>query len=386
MKKSFLAVVTALVLSQSGFSLDQVFLEPSIPNSPALMAQGGVSTPLATGWQSLFINPAAFAVDKPEITLLSVETTGNVSLSFLSQLLQDREYWSNTNYLDSSNPMTTLINDLLTKSGLGGEVAVGSGWVGGNLGVGVSMLAKSRAKGTSLLGSKLTTDVTIQGIIGMGWPVTTDWGTLRFGGDVRPIQRSYMVVPVTDVMSNMANLSAYTISSGFGLGWDLGFRWDWNHFQTGVAIRDLGGTMFSFKEYSLDAWASQFGLPSSGGTSDGTTLYRVPTVIALGTAWKPEIDGLSSLVRPTLGVDLQIPLKDEYTQTSFWTWTHIGAEVEFLKFLAFRTGINQGYFTFGMGAKLWILDMNVAYFTEETGRYSGVSPRPALAFDWAFRL
>ena len=127
------------------------------------------------------------------------------------------------------------------------------------------------------------------------------------------------------------------------------------------------------------------GFPS-GGTTNGNTLYRIPSVIALGTTYAPDMGSMASLIQPSFSLDFQIPIKDEFTQPSFWTWTHVGAEARFLNFLAVRAGVNQGYLTFGMGAKLWIMDFNLAIYADEMGRYAGLSRRSALAMAWAFRI
>ena len=35
--------------------------------------------------------------------------------------------------------------------------------------------------------------------------------------------------------------------------------------------------------------------------------------------------------------------------------------------LALRAGFNQGYLTFGLGAALYVVDLNLAYFSREMG-------------------
>lgn len=382
MKKTLAALLLVLVPGLPLVALDQQFLEPTVPTSPVLKAQGGTSTANAEGFDALFANPASFANEKASLTVTNFETTAFVSPSTLSRFLENRSNWSNTNYLDSSNPMVSLMNDLLTKSGLGAEVNWGLGWVGKNLGVGFNLGGKSTAKGKSLLGSEATVDVTLQGVVGMGWPFDVGLGTLRVGGAVRPMQKVYTVAPVTDLVSS---LSSVTVHSGFGLGWDLGARWDYGEFKTGLVIRDAGSTVFNFKDYSFTSLTSNL-LNPSGGTNAGSTLYRVPTVIALGTTWTPDLGALADMVQPSLSFDLQIPLKDEYTQPSFFTWTHLGGQVTFLKILSVRTGLNQGYFTFGLGAKFAVVNFNLAIYSDELGRYSSLNRRSGIALQWAVVL
>jgi len=187
------------------------------------------------------------------------------------------------------------------------------------------------------------------------------------------------------VITNKTNVDAYTVAAGFGLGWDLGARWDYGPFQTGLVIRDIGSTIINFQNFTGTQWSMALGFPSNGSTT-GTTLYRIPTVIGLGGTWTPDVGSLASVVQPAVSADFQIPIMDQYTQPSFWTWTHLGAEVRFLRFLTLRTGLNQGYFTFGVGLKIFVVDFNLAVYTDELGRYSGLDPRSALAIELAFHL
>lgn len=366
-------------------ALDQVFLEPAIPPSSALKAQGGASTANASGFDALFVNPAAYADPQAQLVLLSVDTTAHLPLSALSSILEARNSWTNLNLLQSGNPLTTLANDLVTRYGLGAEASLTSGWVGQNLGLGFALQTRSMVKGLSLLGADTTADLTLQGVVGMAWPFDVGLGTLRLGGALRPMQKTFTTVSMTELLSNLSDLSAYTVSSGFGLGYDLGLRWDYAGFRTAFVVRDLGSTVFNFRQYSASSWVKGLGFPS-GGSSTGSTLYRVPSVIAVGTSWIPDMGSLASLVQPSFSADLQIPIKDEFTQPSFWTWTHLGAEARFLNFLAVRAGLNQGYATFGLGAKLLFVDFNLSIYAEELGRYSGLNRRSALALQWALTL
>lgn len=383
--KTVALALTFLLGASSLFALDQVFLEPVQPVSPTLKAMGGVSTSNARGYDALFVNPAAFADEKVSLTFLSLETTSHLPLSGINQILDARDSWDNTDLLAADNPMRELVNNLVTQTGVGQEASVGLGWVGKNLGLGFLAQARVTAKGASLLETKTVFDQTYLGVIGMAWPFQTGFGTLQLGGSVRPMQRTYALVTVGDVLDNLGKFSAYTLSSGFGLGLDVGLKWKYAGFETGLAIRDASGTVLTFQEYGADEWIDGLTFPS-GGAETGTTLYRIPTVIGLGTTWTPELGSLGNLFQPSLSFDLQVPVKDEFTQPSFWTWTHFGAEAKFLKLFSVRTGLNQGYVTFGLGAKLLFLDFNMAVFSDEMGRFAGLNRRSGISMEWAFRL
>lgn len=50
---------------------------------------------------------------------------------------------------------------------------------------------------------------------------------------------------------------------------------------------------------------------------------------------------------------------------------HIGAELRFLKMLAVRAGLNQGYLSAGATLDLWVLRFDFATYSEEVGAYAG---------------
>jgi len=382
---------TLLILalaSLPAWSLNQQFLDPVVPISPELKGMGGVSTANAEGWQALFVNPAAFATPTPSVTFGSLGVSGFLPLTAINQALAIHDSWGVPDYTNPSDPMTNLINSFLTNYGVGGEATLGGGWVGKNFGVGLLFDVRSFAKGTTLLGTQDTLEQSAEAVIGGAIPFDVGLGTLKVGASVRPQQKGYSVVAATDIIDSLkgssSSLMNSTINAGYGLGWDIGARWDYAGFKTGLAIRDLGSTLYNFQQYTISDWLGSFGLAQGSNTS--TTNYRVPTTIAVGGAWSPDLGALLAVIEPTVGLDFQIPLKDQYTQSSFWTWTHVGGEVKFLKFLSVRTGINEGYFTFGMGVSVPYFDYNFAIYTDELGRYAGLTPRSAVSMDWTFHL
>ncbi|HLB95273.1 MAG TPA: hypothetical protein VJK28_03760, partial [Nitrospiria bacterium] len=53
---------------------------------------------------------------------------------------------------------------------------------------------------------------------------------------------------------------------------------------------------------------------------------------------------------------------------------HLGVEYQLPTIFAFRAGFNQGYFSFGATADVWILKLAYAYYIEEIGAYAGQQP------------
>jgi hypothetical protein len=383
------AFVFILSLAGPAWALDQRFLDPVLPIDSSLKGMGGVSTANAQGWSALFINPAAFADPTPSATITALGVTGYMPLSGINQILAAHASWGVPDYSNPSDPMTSLINSLLTNYGLGGELTLGGGWVGKNFGAGLMLETRSFAKGTTLLGTQDTIEESIEAVLGGAIPIDVGLGTIKVGASVRPQQKALTTVAATDLLDALGgDTSAVmnsTVNAGFGLGWDFGARWDYAGFKTGLVLRDLGSTLYNFQEYTISDWISTVGFSPNGNTSS-TTNYRVPMTIAVGSSWSPDLGALAAVIQPTVAVDLQIPLKDQYTQSSFWTWTHVGAEAKFLRFLAVRAGLNEGYFTFGMGVSAPYVDFNFAIYADEMGRYAGVNRRSSVSMDWTFHL
>ena len=71
MKKA-LSVLFLISLALFTVSAEPVYLDSSVPVNPIVMGQGGSFTANAEGYNSLFKNPAGFAVGKGDVTVLSM--------------------------------------------------------------------------------------------------------------------------------------------------------------------------------------------------------------------------------------------------------------------------------------------------------------------------
>ena len=50
---------------------------------------------------------------------------------------------------------------------------------------------------------------------------------------------------------------------------------------------------------------------------------------------------------------------------------HMGIELKFPQFLSLRAGLNQLYWTAGIGVSYWVLDASFATYVENTSIYEG---------------
>ena len=99
----------------------------------------------------------------------------------------------------------------------------------------------------------------------------------------------------------------------------------------------------------------------------------------VGLGWKPKMGALGRLIKPSLVFDYvditSVSSSQDFEEESWLTHTRFGAEIELLKFLKFRAGLNQGYITAGAGFDIMnCIHMDVAYYWKEMGSSLGVKP------------
>ncbi len=71
----------------------------------------------------------------------------------------------------------------------------------------------------------------------------------------------------------------------------------------------------------------------------------------------------------TLRTNLDIIKSATKMESSFKDMLHMGVEFKFPQFLSLRAGLNQLYWTAGVGVTYWILDASFATYSENTGIY-----------------
>lgn len=379
------------VFGQSGTALDS---PPFRPMSPRIWGQGGGYTAIAEGYESLFTNPAGYALESGKkgrsITLMGLNSwfyaRPDYVLPFTYQLSQGADL------ADSVD----IITDQITAGGFGIGTSAGMGYVGNGLGLGFITVLDSYLYGQSLLGAEGEIHATFAFIGGLAFSFQMGGSTLYLGGDVRPMLRMYAPIENSAVLGMLTSLvqggsilSALNDEpsySGIGLAVDVGALLTYRGLSFGLSMRDIGGTSF---KYHTGTYGEDFGgllsarLPE-GGPID--TLAVTPMDLSIGLAYNPVMSKLGWLIDPSVYVEVQDITGAVRENRSFWTMLHGGTEVKLLSFFNLRAGISQGYLTFGGGFKLLILDLNAALFTRELGLYSGDRPNTGIAIEAALRF
>ncbi len=374
-------IILAILALSAGFQLSaKTFDSPRFaPVTPEVTAQGGSFTAVAEGYNSLFTNPAGFAREEGEFTLLSATAKPYFIPS-------DDNLDSLNKVMDGDSDGTQEISDLLTENGIGAAGTLGIGYVGNRLGLGVVADLDLYGRGETALGTELDAFYTWGFIGGMGWPFRLGPVDLYAGGDLRFMVRSRTKMAFLDLMENTGGSQSYDVLTGGGLAIDGGFIAEMGPIALGLSMRDIGGTEIDYKSSSIEDIGSIFTFEEGSGVEEAEDNYRIPMSANIGLGYHPDFGRLSWIIDPKFHAEYQHVWYEEEKHPSPWTHVHMGAEIKTLRFISLRAGFNQGYFTAGAGMHLLFLDLNFAYFTRETGRYTGVKPNSGLSVEAALRF
>lgn len=394
MKRLLTAALLALLAAGALPAADiyEIGLSPVIPG---LMAQGGAAVATARGWDSFFTNPAGFSRDGGNFTVLEAGTWLYASPDKLIGIAQQAMGGG------LGAGLLTLINDEITGGGFGVGASAGIGYAAKGLGLGMVIVADSYFWGPTLLGMSGDLTGTIGFMGGMSFPLQAGPFTIHVGGMLRPMVRIHALLPNADAIAffdNFFNLGLSFIDSlgaanavyGVGVALDLGAIAELGWFTLGLSIRDLGGTVFNYSTDDVATLAAVFGselrLPPGSAVTDR---YVIPMDVGFGVAFHPKMGAFNKILDPTLHVDLtdmvNVISGAAAGDSSIWKMVHLGAELKIVRVLTAWAGLNQGYFTFGTGLDLFVLEVNASVFTRELGDYLGDRSSSGFTLEVAFR-
>lgn len=375
--------ITLYLLVSAGVLFAQSRLDAAAPKDARTMAMGGAFVAMSDGYQSFYGNPAAFAQKEKELTLFSVTpwmyvrpTTDNIDM--VTEL---------TTAMSSGGNETEMIgpfNDLIVDNGFGLGGSAGLGWIGRGLGLGLIGSGEMYVGGKNLLGAAGTVDSQVAGIVGIGVPLRIGKLAILLGGDVRPYLRMNGTIVGSDLLGIMSggDLMVLPVNVGFGLAVDLGARIDIGSLLSlGLAIRDIS-TKQTFAQSTIGEVLKSDGLPV------GTQVeYPVYPNVTVGASFSPLPVSIRPIMDLTLIAEIQDPVKVFQEKSSAWNLFHVGAEAEMLGgLLALRAGLNKGWISLGAGLDLFVMEFNVAVFTEELGPRPGDRPRTGISAEMAIRF
>ncbi len=370
MKKISILLILFIAFAGSSFGLDDPLFAPVLPE---IIGQGGAFTANAHGYGALVTNPAGFSMKGGSFTLLSA----NIGPYFLptEQAMKGVQAFMDGRPEDG----ITELSDIITTNGIGANMNTGIGIVGKGLGLGLIIDGDIYGSGKTAFGSAFDGAVTATGIAGLSFKLGTDAFGINIGGDIRLMHRIKMEdIAVVDLLADEPSFDVY---SGNAIGLDLGAIMQLGSLSFGLSLRDIGGTQFMYLKQDINSDTFD---PMAAGDDKS---YKIPMQATAGVSFHPDLGGLSFLFDPTVSFDYQkVFYTEEEDKTSFWTGVHAGTEVKVLRFMKVRAGINQGYVTAGVGAKLLFLDVNASYFTREMGRFAGSQPNSGFTVEAAVRF
>lgn len=374
MKRITIALV-ALLLALSFAGAQALTPLPLVAKDARSIAMGGAFTALSSGYQSLYGNPAGFALGRGMLTLANASMWGFVKpttaeMDRLATMIQDASNGSQSAVLDEAN-------HLITGNGLGAGAAVGLGWTGAGLGLGVTAVTEEYAHGLTLLGTQFQSATQVSVVAGMAITIGPKDFNLKIGGDLRPFARVDSTVPASDLIAAIAghgDVGAVIMGSqanyGLGLAADLGVIGTMGPLSAGLAIRDIAPP-FGFGATTIGS------VLQSSSTSSASEQGQFLPNVSFGLGYSPSF--IPGLIDPSLYFEVQDPVRALQDKDSLWNLLHVGGELRLLSFIYLRGGINQGWLTAGAGVNLLILEIDGALFTEELGHHPGDFPRSGFA-------
>jgi hypothetical protein len=375
MKRSWVCLIL-LIVSFYCFAGDFNEL-PFLPVSPFIMGQGGAFTADSNGYYGLFTNPAGFV--SKEGSGLILPAAGFWTYANIPDAMD-------TNWSDAAS-RTNYYDKLMKEGGYGNGASLGAAFLGGGFGLGMTLVADSWFHGDRLASAM---DGYLQATFGItaGYAFTLDFSgiKLNLGADIRPLYRinarlssadavrimDEFMASVADPARNFdffSSIRSVPAVHGIGVGFDVGAILDMGEFNIGLAIRDIGRTNFLYTRNTVGEILDALGAfkPAPQGDSVAGDYFFTPMNVSLGVSWNPDF-GCKPVLDPVFALDFQDIVSVFSTGKPVLAMLHAGATLNFFERLFYlQAGLNQGYFTFGLGAKVLFAECGIAFFTREAG-------------------
>lgn len=371
--------VTVSVFSQTA-------INNLMPRDARSMAMGGSSLVFAEGYGALWGNPAGLA-RKKSITLLNSSTwayarptPSNIN-TILSMLRQGA----------SQDQIKTLLDGIIAENGFGGGESLGFGWIDSGIGIGLTSVTDAYASGSGLASSSIDIESQTNAVVGMAWMMNLGPFKFDFGANVRGYYRletapgGWGFSPIVDAITGGSNLlqvvSSDPVRGGFGVSIDAGATLSLGPIGIGLLVRDIADKI-ALKGSTIGEIANSYMVPSGG-----LDYYSIAPIYTAGLSFSIGRDTLLSTNFYTEADDpLSIIALIPDRIASISSKLRSGIEIDLLKFLALRAGFNQGYFSFGAGIHILLLEVNAAVFTEPVSLSGGTVGRSGIMLQGAIRF
>lgn len=379
--------------------LDLAF-QPTMPKYDG-MGQSGLACP--TKLDSFYTNPANLAVKRG---LAFTVPSMSVTLYNLQKLVADEEAMEIVNKIvdktasdeDKINLATKYMGNLGKGKNAIAKIDLGLGLQLGSLGLGTNVQIKihSLNSGSSLASIMLIPEVNVAQSIGLGLKIIdTNALSLSLGASVHGVYKAYFKGIGGNTAINFINHSDEIketllwdtpVMGGWALPVDAGVTLGLANdtFLISATANNLNGT------YHMQSFAGAGYLVNSlkegtievpeGRENPGESVrfdVQTPWELNFGFAFAPDWD----LLRPTVTADLVDMLemcqsfgKESFRAEDLLLHLNAGAEIELLKFITARVGVNRGYMSVGAAVNLLLARIDLSYGWQEFGAEIGDKP------------
>lgn len=383
MRRLFAAVIIALSLAGSAHA--QASLSGLYPKDARSMGMGGAFGSLATGYQAFFGNPAGFAGPG---SLTIADLSAWAYLRPTPENLRDIAEASDGQMTDADKQ--ALVDRLIAENGLGGGASAGLGWSGKGFGLGLNIVSDALATGTSSADATIKVRNQANAVIGMAMPLELGPFAFSIGVDIRAFYRldssgewsfATLAAAAAGGQGMTAEVADLMTLGGVGLALDTGATLKVGPLTAGFMVRDYG-YRFSMGEASVGELVEDWAFPLEGVNAYALTpIYTAGLGLdlrnnsILTTSLYAEVDDPITFFT-TAGSDLE----------SAVALVHAGAELEFLKFIALRAGINRGLVSVGAGLDFALFEIDAAFFSQYVDSTTMPQGRSGIALQAAVRF
>ncbi|MFN3739142.1 MAG: hypothetical protein ACK4TF_00520 [Thermodesulfovibrionales bacterium] len=381
MKRLLFTIIFLVIISSLAYAEEPTIREyPYLYKSPRAMGMGGAYIAIGGRTDAVFYNPATLS-NMPEknfeVNLIGISADiGKNVIDFVSDMGDAFDVGDRDGDGDEGDDQLMAVNDVLAKYrgknlhlGIADWSSIGRNQGSWALAIGGIARARLDAMTHQGFGSngllEINSDLTGGGILGM----SIDLGKGFYGGlGIKALHRETLVHSFTarEIVEKQDNLENYITEelrkSGDAIGADLGMLYkfyqdSWLRPSAGLSIMNIGDLKFG----------------AAG---------KIPMTVNLGASINPEIPVFDSF---TFGIDY-VDILNNYEQDSdIPKRLRLGGELYLidrkLMSLGLRTGLYQGYATFGADLRLLLFTVSYVTYAEEVGAYSGQdSDRRHLVF------
>ena len=409
MKKTIVLILIVLLACCAVFAdtidkveypeLDLAF-RPTMPKYDA-MGQSGLACP--TKLDSFYTNPANLAVKRG---LAFSVPSFSVTVYNLQKLVADEEAMEIVNRIadktasdeDKINLATKYMGNLGKGKNAIAKIDAGLGLQLGSLGLGTNVQIKihSLNSGSSLASIMLIPEVNVAQTIGLGLKIiNTDAISVSLGASVHGVYKAYFKAIGGNTAINFINHSDEIketllwdtpVMGGWALpvdaGATIGFAND--SLLLSVTANNLNGTYhmqsFAGAGYLINSLKEGTIEVPEGRENPGESVrfdVQTPWELNFGFAFAPNW----TLLKPTVTADLVDMLemcqsfgKDSFRAEDLLLHLNAGVELELLKFLSAKVGVNRGYMSVGAGVNLLLARIDLSYGWQEFGAEIGDKP------------